>query len=659
MTALAIIVAASLLVVPGTALLSVLRCSVPFRLGLAPAASAGILGLLGLALTPLGIRWELPSVLIGVTVMTALAALIGRALVRQGIAGERPDHGPRGLVPVVLTLLGAAAAAAAVIVPAVRAGLGPETRINAFDAVFHYNAIAFVRSDGNATPWTALAGMYGGQRPYYPVSLHLLAALVPGTPIEAMNATLLVVVCATGLTTASLLWAVTPARIEPAWRGTVIALCLPMTALFFSIPVMVVPMGLWPNALAAVAFPAVAAATLHAIRVLDRIRRHEQWRDRAVRLLELLPEAVVIGGGVLIHPSIAFALGALALAAGTVHAVLIARSAPRRAAALGALLLIGVIVYDIAGMTVLRGMALTEKPWMGPISAVLALLSDRPRLTAVPLKSQYVIGVYALTVLGTVHAVRSRSRVRLTLVAFSVVALVLALGTVSSWVPLASLTNPWYQARERVLPMLTCTVIALAAIGGVRLIEAVRQRRPHAALPVLLALALSVAVPVVATAVSPDRLPRVVALTGATGSDYFARYVTDDEAQFIVTSAQQLPEDAVILGDPADGTAYYWAMGHRRVVFPHLGRPATPALREIALEAENVGSDPRVCALLRARGPDLYVYEDRSSTRAGGVDGPPSTNLYTGLDGIPTEHLTLVSASSDGEHRLYRLDLPC
>lgn len=655
----AIAVAAALLYLPGTALLSVLRCAVPFRFGLAPAASAGILALLGFVFAPIGIRWELPWVVLGVLAVLGVAAVCGRLLVRRGLAGERPRHGPQGAGPLALTVAGALASAAVFVVPTVRAGLRLDSRINAFDAVFHLNAVAFVRADGMATPWTALAGMYGGERPFYPVSLHLLAALVPGDVVTAMNATLLVILCSTGFTLASLLWAVTPAALPPLWRAATIALCLPMGTLFFSIPTMVLPMGLWPNALAAVVLPAVAAATLHGVRVLDRIRRHPAWRARFGHLLELLPEAVVIGGGVLIHPSLAFSLGAIVLALLIVHDLLLARRAPRPALALGALIIAACIAYDVVGMTLLRGMALTTKPFMDPLSTLLTLMSDRPRLTAVPLKTQYVLGVYPLAALGAVSAVRSRSRVRLGLLAFAAVAAVLALSTANSWVPLASLTNPWYQARERVLPMLTCAVVALAAIGAVRLVEEARRRRPRWAAPLVIALAVSVAVPAAGTALDPNRLPRVVELTGAAGGDYFAQYVTDAEEDFIAQSAARLPADAVVLGDPADGTAYYWALGHRRVVFPHLGRPGTPALRDIALNAEDMDSDPHVCSLVTGQGEDLYLYEDRSATQAGGRLGPPASEFYSGLDAIPGQHLELVDSAADGDYVLYRLTPPC
>lgn len=655
----AIAVAAALLYLPGTALLSVLRCAVPFRFGLAPAASAGILALLGFAFAPFGIRWELPWVVLGVLVILGVAAVCGRVLVRRGLAGERPRHGPPGVGPLALTVAGALASAAVLVVPIVRAGLRLDSRINAFDAVFHLNAVAFVRADGMATPWTALAGMYGGERPFYPVSLHLVAALVPGDVVTAMNATLLIVLCSTGFTLASLLWAVTPAVLPPLWRASVIALCLPMSTLFLSIPTMVLPMGLWPNALAAVVLPAVVAAALHGVRVLDRILRRPTWRARAGHLLELLPEAVVIGGGILIHPSLTFSLAALSLALLIVHALVLARRAPRRALALGALIVAACIAYDIVGMTVLRGMALTTKPFMDPLSTLLTLLSDRPRLSAVPLKTQYVLGVYPLAVIGAVSAVRSRSRVRLGLVAFAVVVSVLALSTANSWVPLASLTNPWYQARERVLPLLTCTVVALAAIGALRLVEEVRERRPRWAVPLVLVLAVSVAVPAAGTALDPNRLPRVVQLTGAAGGDYFAQYLTDAEDRFIVESASRLPEDAVVLGDPADGTAYYWALGRRRVAFPHLGRPGTPALRDIALNAEDMGSNAHVCSLMAAQGDELYLYADRSATRAGGRLGPPASEYYSGLDGISAEHLELVDSAGDGDFVLYRVTPPC
>lgn len=656
--ALTLLWAALVLYVPGIAVLTALRCRVPFRIGLAPAATAGIFGVLGMLMTPLGIEWSQVTAAIGVGAVTAAAGAAGFALSRTGLARERPQSGPRGVLARVLTLSGCAAAAAILILPLRASGMHLDSLLPAFDAIFHYNGVAFVRSGGQATPWTALAGMYGPAHPYYPVSLHLIASLVPGGVVEATNATILVVLGSSGFTMASLLWTVAPRSVPLRLRAVVIAATIPTVTLFFSIPVMTLLMGLWPNALAAVVFPAVLAAVLNAIRVADAVRRQGTWRGRARHALELIPEALVIGGGILIHPSIAFDLLVVVFALAIMHTVLLARS-DRRRALIQALVLVAVLViYDVIGATVLRGMALTSKTEEGIWTTVLTLLADRPRLTAIPLKAQYAMVVVALAAVGIAQAWRSRSRLRLALVAFGAVSFVLALGTAYSFTPLSSLANPWYQARERVVPLLTCALVPLACVGACLLLDRVRRRRPPLLVPATVLVVLALVVPAILTATSAQRLPAMVRLMAPRPDGYYAVYVAPEEAEFITDSASRLPEDAVVLGDPASGAAMYWALGDRRVLFPHLGRPATAGLLEIAARAEEMDTDPQVCRLVRSQGRDLYLYRDFSSQGLDAIAAGGS-QAYPGLDGISVEHLDKVSESADGRYALFRLTPPC
>ncbi|WP_460477615.1 DUF6541 family protein [Brachybacterium huguangmaarense] len=655
---IAVIAAAAILYLPGIALLTALRCRVPFRIGLAPAATAALFGVSGFAFAPLGIRWDPVPVAIAIVVGVSLAALLGFALSRGGIARDRPDSQPKSPVAVIISILGALAAAAVVLVPVLSSSVGLGSIASSFDAVFHYNAVAYVRADGRATPWTALSGMYAGQDTFYPVSLHLLAAFVPGSPVEAMNAMLLVILASSGFTMTSLLWSVAPRSLPTTLTAIVIASTVPAVSLFFSVPVMVLVMGLWPNALAAVVFPAVLAAALHSIRVIDSLRRHRTWRSRAVHLLDLTPEVIVIIGGVLIHPVILFQLGVVVFALGVVHAALVARVQRRRAIAQAALLVAVLVAFDVAGATVLRGMALTAKVETGLPTTVITLMADRPRITAIPLKASYVVVVYVLALVGAVYAIRSRSRLRCALVSLLCVSFVIALGTAYSWTPLSSLANPWYQARERVMPVVTTAVIPLAMLGGCWSIGLVRRRWPrHTALAVAL-LVGSAAVPAVGTATDPQRLPSVVELMSDSGAreGYYVAYVGKGEADFIARSAAELPHDALVLGDPAEGASMYWAIGDRAVLYPHLGRPSTSQQRTIAANADKLDQDPSVCALLQRQGDDLYLYRDYAQARAA---VPGDVDYYAGLRDLPLDDLRVVSRSPDGRQVLYRIEPGC
>lgn len=110
-----------------------------------------------------------------------------------------------------------------------------------------------------------------------------------------------------------------------------------------------------------------------------------------------------------------------------------------------------------------------------------------------------------------------------------------------------------------------------------------------------------------------------------------AGMASEAELNFMRSADQLLTQDALILGDPANGTVYFEAMGNRRVVFPHLSIvDKNPKIRELARTFHTIGADPTVCETIRDAGithfyakPDSPYYQTmRSDMRPGfyGVD---------------------------------------
>lgn len=653
----ALLSACGLLYLPGLALLMSVRTRMPFRLGLAPVATAGLLGLLALVYHLCAVPWTLLSVLPGIAVLVALAALAAQQLRLRGLLGgadERPEarRVPPGAAAV--SALGGVLALGVVLWSFSRTPMHVTDISSAFDAVFHYNAVEAIRRGGDALPWTALSDMYGGIDAYYPVSFHQLASIVPAGPVVAANATVLALLSSGALATASLAWTVAPRTLPPLQRAVIIAGCTSLTAVFFSVPVMALLMGLWPNAFAATAYPAVLAAVISGMRV---IREADIRRRPLLTAVRLMPEALIILGGVWIHPSVGFALVIVAFALAAVAVVRTWRPHRRRALLILVVALGALGVCEIVGATLLRSMALTPKITMGPVTTVLSLLVDRPRITRIHLKTQYVAVPLLLGCIGVVVAIRSRSRTLLLLVALAGCTFVVALGTAYGFLPLSSLANAWYQARERVMPMLTTVVLVLAVAGACTIVSRARSRSPRLGTIVLGLVAVATLAPTVATAVDPARMPAITSLAADRSGTYLTTTVDPEERTFIVASARSLPGDAVVVGLPSDGTSMYYALGGRDVVLPHLGYPSTRTQLAVATRGRELGTDAGVCRTVRSLGSHLYYYRDTGGRAS---SGPAVTSdTFRGLEDLPAQYLTPVAQSPDGRYRLYALTPPC
>lgn len=673
------------LCVPGYLALTALRARIPFRLGAAPAVSAALLSIVGLACEPLGIRWGPVSAAVGISlaiaILWAVVAMVDprRAHRVRGVrwAGNqtlRVDEGSDEHVhmrashalwrrnldfwPLVLSTLGVIVVALVYLLPIAGGGMKLTSISSAFDAVFHYNGVAFIRSEGSAAPWTALQSMYGSQPTFYPVGFHIIASLVAGAPVVAANATMFVALCLSGSGFVSLCWLVVPEGFARLRSAIVIAALIPSCTLFFSIASMSLLTGLWPNAFAGVVFPGVVAAILSAFtRRGGGVERDLPWA-----LSSLLPAVLAVLGGVAIHTSTVFAVGLVVWSLLAAHAVVTWRANRGRAIALMVFLALAVAGFEFVGMTTLRSMALTPKIEMNTVAKLLTLIADRPRITAVRLKTSYVLGVYFLAGIGIVFGVlrRSHSRMRIALIIMLGVTFIVALGTAYSFLPLSSLANPWYQARERVLPMMMTALIPLAVTGACHAIAWLEEKGRMLGSAFLALLIVASVSGAVLNGTRHDRVPKLVELASDSSDGYFTNTVSADEREFIEETASRLDHDAVVLGDPRSGASLYWALGGVKVVFPHLGRPTLDRDILLAKRADEFSSDPAVCRALIAHGPRVYLYEDHTATKRK-IESQEDVKEgdFRGLENFPAGSRTLVAKSGNGDYELTELRVNC
>lgn len=580
----------------------------------------------------------------GRTDLTGDAAELGGSDDVAGSAGAAA-RSPRQRVLDGLPAVVGAGIGLAMAMSAARGMGGIDTLNGSYDAYFHIAAIEYIRADRDGFLPTALEGIYHAPT-FYPAGWDIITALLPWDTVTSANAMVLAMIAALPGSLGAMIALVLGRRAPAAERRVLPALAAACAPLSLSVPVIALVLGLWPFVLGALCLPVALGAVWALVHDL---------RSGVRRPAALWPYPVILTGTVLAHPSTLFSLAVAVLAGMIAQGVLdVLRPATRRR---GALLLAGILLalgaYAVGSRVLLASMDLTTAapwPWVEFLASVVL---ERPRIASLGVEVWAVAALWALAVVGAVATVRTRGRLGASAIVLLGLALALtALTNLTS--PLArTWVNPWYGARERIAPLLVCALVVLAVLGVRALWR--RGREGRARRVAAAALVLVLAGTSVTAILVPTRLPFVGSLAYTAYGVQLAPYVTPAEREFIQRSAARLPADAVVIGNPRDGTALYWSLGGVETVFPTLSEPQTLDSRRVARYAHKAGYDPRVCASLRAVAP-THLYVDRSA-RSGAAIAPEAAILYEGLALIPADRLVLVD--EDGPYALYRIEPLC
>ncbi len=632
-TALIGAAAVTLLLVPGWVLARSWGARGVTAVGAAPALTLAVLGIATVAAQRTGQRWE-PAVL--VTGWPALLLAVGCV---TGIALSRPWSPASATTPVAKGVAGldrrplpwrerpaltfAVALAGGITAIPIALGTGGwDNPAQASDAVFHLSATAFVRQTGTASFLGGLAPMYDGAGVYYPTGWHAVAALLPGDVVTGANLMVLVLAALVWpLGVAALLREVLPGggpvlAVGTALSGSVVSPLLLLTSV-------------WPYGMSVVVLPGALALLVRAVRP-GRVgvrARTAAWTP-----------ALVGSFGVLIaHGAAVFNLAVLGVP------VVLAAGLPalRRAWDRGAAARAGIIASAAALTAGLAGGAWIMRRSLSAVfnypraagntwETLFAVVTDHPLLATF---TPWIPGnavVFALAVWGATAWRRDRTvRAWAAGAGASLVLLLLASGP--SW-PLRALAGPWYTQRARIMPLLTLGMLVLAAIGLEQL-----QRRfgtpgsgsPGARGRVLRALRLNLptAVLVASLLVAPGwrwglRVEMLDAIHDPERVSYGAM-LSNGELDFIRRIGQELPDDAVVMGDPSNGSAYLWSVTGTQVLYPSRPRPSSSELRWLGEHADQIEADPRVCEILNRHGVDYYYSDDAEPDGlTGGVREP-------------------------------------
>ncbi|WP_109473709.1 DUF6541 family protein [Ornithinimicrobium cavernae] len=610
-----IVLMAGLWVAPGYLFLRALGVRGLLALGAGGGVTSGLAGVLAIAYDMAGITWSLATFLIGCLGGILLSLLVGRLLRTTSdpaavvVAGTRRLTGSERGWLTATGLLGGGVLAMAMMTGMQRADMP----LQVWDAVYHLNALWFIQDTGNASSLGALAPMYADTAaPYYPTVWHSIVAIAPGFQdvTQAANASSIVLGTAVWMTSLMALSRVVwPARALPVVLTPIVA------ATFVTFPAISVSMlGVWPFAVSVACLPGALALMIAAL------RGNQTWR---MHLAYALGFATAAAGVVLAHGS---GLFSLVLLAAPLLAVLLFRQGRRYwrrgyqvpVGVAGTLLVVTVVVGTVVLVNFQPVQAILgyerggqESYWPG----IGSLLIDHPLIYVYEIKSVNLV-ITAMAFIG-VYLTISRRHARWLVVALvaSAVLTLLAAGPPEN--VLRPLAGFWYTQASRLNQLFVIPMIVLAA-GGLawtcrKLADSLRLPITGTTLVVLAGVTL---------ATFGLRWPSQVEVMASVYSNWPIAWGTmidsEDELAMIDRADEVLPADAVVLGEPINGSPYLLARSGVQVVYPQLTPIAGSPERELLAEQFNRWYlDPDVCQVVRELGV-THVYADDLTFEEGG-----------------------------------------
>lgn len=641
---------ALLWVLPGWAVARLLGARGLVALGAGAGITTAMSGVLAIGYDRLGIPWSLLTQLAGFAAGIAVAALLGRLLgVRLSrdaagpdavtMAGGRPLRRDRRVGLAVTALLGTVALAAPMMAGISRADLP----LQAWDAVFHLNAMETIRQTGNASSLGGLAPMYADTvSPYYPAVWHGFVAVAPFFEgvTEAANASSIVLGTVVWLTGLVALTRVSLPREQLATVLTpVLAACwVAFPAVAFSL------LAVWPFAVSVATLPGALALLVVTLR---------GGHGRAPTVAALIASALAASGGVLAHGSGLFSL--ILLAAPILFVLLVRlgvrwwRAGRRPAVVLGGLALTLAVVAGTAWLVRFPPVAAILGYERGGadsyLPGVLAVLADHPLLYVYPIITVNVATVLVLIGVVRTFVVRNaRWLVIAWLASFAIV--VLANGPVDN--PLRVLAGFWYTQPSRIAQLVVIPAVVLAAGAAAWLVHRVSRSTGWARRSVAIGLVVFLGASTVGFRYPTNEVVMASVYT-AYPNIAWGSMVSEEELAMIDRADQVLPEDAVVLGDPLNGSPYLFARSGVEVVYRQMTPLAnSPQRTLLANEFEDWYRNLRVCEAVRDLGV-THVYTDTMDF----YDGGKYDSRVLGLADVNTSRPQFTEVDSGGTATLW------
>ncbi|WP_026551298.1 DUF6541 family protein, partial [Arthrobacter sp. H20] len=531
----------------------------------------------------------------------------------------------------------------------------PENVSQTYDAGFHLNALQFISDTGSASSLTLGGLTTAGADPYfYPGAWHgfvsLLAQLTQaGIPLAVTASSLVIAAVVWPLGCMFMCTRITGNRPIPLLVTGV------LSAAFGAFPYLMLDFGvLYPNFLSIALLP--TSIGLAAMVLRFSADNHQKW------LVSVLAFAVTIPGLALAHPSTLMALLALLLPMGTVALVRhwrqlhqVGSGAWRYLPSLAFLSTYAFAVY-LLWLRLRPGEAASDwEPFQTPAQALGEVVASAPQSR--PIATMVMI----LLLAGIFHVFQRRGG-WWGLGLFLVTGYLFVVVTGFPQDDFRSLvTGVWYNDSFRLTALLPVTTIILAVVGG-SWIVATLVARFQPATPLPSETGHRVAVPAAAVLVATIAIITVgsqgkqIQQTVTTAQESYeltddSDFLSIDELTLIERLPDQLPDDAVIAGNPWTGTAYVYALTGIPTLTPHVGSTGTEDTLRILTRLHNAAVDPQVCELvaklnsyyvLEFDGPELHL-GDHNYPGVEDLDAKPGFQL---LDSEGDAHLYEVTACS-------------
>jgi hypothetical protein len=607
------LLAVVLLLLPGLPAVLLLGLRGFAALATAPLVSVTLMAVLGEVCGLLGVSWGLLPLLVGVVLAVAVALVVGRVLREPR---TEPQAWRQDLTALAATVLGSAFVLSAVV-PGMRA---PDRYPQAFDTSFHVNLIEWMTQHHDIAATHSQSIVSANGVGFYPAAFHGIAAtmnlLTSSGPLVTGNVLALVVSAPLWVAGCVLLvrQLLGPSRLAMVVAGVA-------SAMFSEFPYYYLGHGVhWPNSLGNALLPATMACLLA---VVGPTRRDVIGPRRGLVLA-----VVAVPGIGIAHPNASIALVVVA------YLMVLVRVAPRLASAVRARRF-GVVATVIAFVVAIPAAGLVATRVVPALRSVSSF--DWPA----PQRLPQAIGEVALFATGEGGAAAWVATV------FVVTGIVMLARRGGPWWPVAVLvafsglyalasgvdspvsqllTGPWYNDDGRLASLVPLGAVPLATVGMVALVRALARRR----FSTFAAAAVTLAAVVVVTSglYRSEHMQDMIAYHQPSQS---LTYATSVEQRALSALGNELPRDAVVASNPWNGSQLLYALTGRKVLFAHFKPALTPDRLLIAEHADDVDSDPRVCAAMKA---ERLTHVLTSSEPIRYWPWSPRTKQYPGLDAV-------------------------
>lgn len=646
--------------VPGTVALALLRSRLSVALAGGPLVTAALVGIGGIVLRSLGVRYGWISLLALTVLLWSTALLLRWLLVRpRATAAAAPVTGARrtlrGPRRSLLLLMAAGAAAAATFMLPVFLFVDPGMPSPRVDPMYHYNVLNAIRETGDVSMQSAVDYNYGLRVGHvtYPTVWHAFASLGVDVVdvVPAAHALTFVVIPVVFIVNIALLARVI-FRKSPVAAIAAVAAAGAMPAFPGAL---LLTRAFWPNALGTAMLPG-------GLVVLIMLLRRTRWsflrRNPLLYALDLLIALAAFVGLGLTHPSELFSLLLIALplvvASGIKAERIARRTLSRRAHAvfLGAIIALPLVVIGCLLLPArVRSYILRvgNQDWHGALIKTVSIVSNWPTIVS-SIPGLVVAAVFVpLFLTGVVLLARTRER-RWIAIAWGINAALIA----GSYFPLpilSGLSGLWYADSYRLFPLQAAILpLVVGAVASAAAPSSDVQRQPARSMLRRLGSLWAW------IAIASSLLGTLYINAGAAhqvGVTPVAPRPLMDSAERALQErvGRDLPRGALVIGDPATGVAYLPLEAPVDSVFTQMNmRDVDEDGIFLADNFAHIHDDPRVCTLIRYYGIG-YFYEDEPLT----YNYSDRAETMPGFYGVDTRHgFTLIDQG--GTAKLWRID---